>query len=123
MDEDPGSDDSVVALKLETPPCKWEFYICEVLLGRLQDQYRTARFTNVKQLYLSQEASFMITDLGDSGTLHELLNMHRVKGQVTLLCSLLMVHIMKCYPCTRRARQAYFSDLSLIAFGRLSLRS
>lgn len=69
------------ALKLQSPPCPWEFYICKVLQGRLPPASRSL-FLNAQMLYLLPDHSAMLTPFGQRGTLQDLLNSYLRKGKV-----------------------------------------
>lgn len=69
------------ALKIQSPPCPWEFYICKVLQGRLPPASRSL-FLNAHSLYLLPDHSVMLTPFGQRGTLQDLLNSYLRKGKV-----------------------------------------
>eukprot|EP00951_Prasinocladus_malaysianus_P028675 scaffold262196_cov46-Prasinocladus_malaysianus.AAC.1 len=73
--------DSLAVVKVQQPACLWEFYIGRALSGRLEDSRNAMRFINMKRLHVSSAASFLVTNLGTYGTLQDLVNAHRMKGQ------------------------------------------
>lgn len=82
LGEDTGDDsETLMALKVEAPPCPWEFYIGRVLHGRMASMVGADRFLQMRRLHLETEASFLFTSLGTHGTLHDLVNLYRIKGQ------------------------------------------
>ena len=63
-----------VALKLQSPPCPWEWFLCKVLEGRVGHGDACKLVTPSKML-LSEEFSLIIMPKGEQGTLQDLLNM------------------------------------------------
>lgn len=77
-------EDTLAALKVERPPSAWEFYIARTLADRLQDRPGAMpRFAEAQALHVAGgEASLLLTGLGIFGTLQDLVNAYRIKGQV-----------------------------------------
>jgi hypothetical protein len=92
-------EDTLAALKFEQPADRWEFYIGRVLHGRLEEQQQSPagqagygvsggkrRFVEMKELHLAgEQASLLLTSLGSFGTLQDLVNAYRLKGQVRII--------------------------------------
>eukprot|EP00873_Tetraselmis_striata_P003418 jgi/Tetstr1/423682/TSEL_014316.t1 len=76
-------EDTLAALKVERPPSAWEFYIARTLADRLQDRPGAMpRFAEAQALHVAGgEASLLLTGLGIFGTLQDLVNAYRIKGQ------------------------------------------
>ena len=72
---------ALFALKIQSPSCPWEFYICKVLQGRVPPASRSL-FLAADMLYLSPTHSGMLTPCGKRGTLQDLLNAYMRKGKV-----------------------------------------
>lgn len=70
-----------VALKVESPPCPWEWYISKALHGRVSDS-ASHYFINPTQLLLGQKASVFIAPRGSYGSLQDAINTFLSKGQV-----------------------------------------
>ncbi|KAL0028930.1 hypothetical protein WJX77_006541 [Trebouxia sp. C0004] len=68
------------AMKIQSPPCPWEFYICKVLQGRIAPVSRSL-FLSADMLYLLPKHSVMLTPYGRRGTLQDLLNAYLRKGK------------------------------------------
>lgn len=71
---------STVALKVESPPCPWEWYICRVVAGRVPEASRPA-FVNPSALFLGAQASVLEMPCSRRGSLQELLNVFLARGQ------------------------------------------
>ena len=69
------------AMKVQSPPCPWEFYVCKVLQGRVPPVYRSL-FLRADMLYLLPSHSIMLTPYGRRGTLQDMLNAYLRKGKV-----------------------------------------
>ena len=67
-----GSDGSDIALKLEYPPCPWEWLLCKALEGRVAPE-KTA-VLGLSMMLLSEEFSVIVMPKGQHGTLQDLLN-------------------------------------------------
>lgn len=76
---------SLHAMKVQSPPCPWEFYICKVLQGRVAPVSRSL-FLSADMLYLLPKHSVMLTPYGRRGTLQDMLNAYLRKGKVSMSC-------------------------------------
>jgi hypothetical protein len=72
-------------MKVQSPPCPWEFYICKVLQGRVAPVSRSL-FLSADMLYLLPKHSVMLTPYGRRGTLQDMLNAYLRKGKVSMSC-------------------------------------
>ena len=77
---------SVQAMKVQSPPCPWEFYMCKVLQGRVPPVSRSS-FLRADMLYLLPKHSVMLSPYGKRGTLQDLLNAYLRKGKVSMTCA------------------------------------
>lgn len=68
------------ALKVESPACPWEWYVCKVVAGRVPAAQRGA-FLDPSYLALGPGASFVEMPRGRHGSLHDLLNAYLKKGE------------------------------------------
>jgi len=73
------------AMKVQSPPCPWEFYICKVLQGRVPPVSRSM-FLSADMLYLLPKHSVMLTPYGRRGTLQDMMNAYLRKGKVSMSC-------------------------------------
>jgi len=69
-----------VALKVESPPCPWEWYISKALHGRVSDG-ASRYFINPTQLLSGRKASVFIAPRGSYGSLQDAINTFLSKGQ------------------------------------------
>ena len=68
-----------VALKVESPPCLWEWYVCRALQGRLPADLR-AGFIDPCALLLGARMSVLVAPFGCHGSLQEALNLYLAAG-------------------------------------------
>ncbi|PSC71993.1 mitotic checkpoint serine threonine-kinase BUB1 [Micractinium conductrix] len=69
-----------VALKHESPPCPWEWYICKAVAGRVPPSERH-RFIEPTALLLGGRGSVLVAPLGPQGSLQDLVNAYLAQGQ------------------------------------------
>lgn len=69
-----------VALKVEAPPCPWEWYICKALQGRVPLAARHL-FIDPQALLLGECSSVLVLPLGAHGSLQAALNLYLMRGQ------------------------------------------
>jgi hypothetical protein len=75
-------DGSDAALKVQLPPCVWEFYACRALHGRCEARMRPA-FMRADRIFLLGNRSALLSPMaGSRGTLQDVLNSHLRVGQV-----------------------------------------
>ncbi|CAL1356907.1 unnamed protein product [Linum trigynum] len=70
---DDSTPDEYVALKIQTPPFPWEFYIYRQLDKRIPDQQRSS-FGFAKRMHLYSDYSVLVCDYLSHGTLHDVIN-------------------------------------------------
>lgn len=63
-----------VALKVQKPCCRWEYYICREIQHRLSQQDLTTAFMPADHIYVYNNGSVIVTDLLAYGTLLQLVN-------------------------------------------------
>jgi len=63
------------ALKMETPPTPWEFYITRVAHTRIGTKRATESIVRVHELHLFRDEAFLILDYHPFGTLLDLVNL------------------------------------------------
>lgn len=73
------SECSDVALKVEAPPCPWEWYICRALQGRLPADQRQA-FIDPSVLLLGSRCSVLVQPYSRHGSLQQALNLFLAAG-------------------------------------------
>jgi len=66
------SDGSEIALKLEYPPCPWEWLLCKALEGRVAPE--KSALLGPSMMLLSEDFSVIVMPKGEHGTLQDLLN-------------------------------------------------
>jgi len=66
------SDGSEIALKLEYPPCPWEWLLCKALEGRVAPE--KSALLGPSMMLLSENFSVIVMPKGEHGTLQDLLN-------------------------------------------------
>lgn len=63
-----------VALKVQKPSCRWEYYICREIQHRLSQQNLASAFMPADQIFVYNNGSVIVTDLLPFGTLLTLVN-------------------------------------------------
>ncbi|XP_026289944.1 uncharacterized protein LOC113214705 [Frankliniella occidentalis] len=63
-----------VALKIQKPGCRWEYYICREIQHRLSQRDLVSAFMPADQIYVYSNGSVIVTDLLPFGTLLNLVN-------------------------------------------------
>ncbi|XP_034251361.1 uncharacterized protein LOC117651430 [Thrips palmi] len=63
-----------VALKVQKPCCRWEYYICREIQHRLSNQDLVSAFMPADHIYVYNNGSVIVTDLLAYGTLLNLVN-------------------------------------------------
>lgn len=63
-----------VALKIQKPGCRWEYYICREIQHRLSQQNLASAFMPADQIFVYNNGSIIVTDLLPFGTLLNLVN-------------------------------------------------
>jgi hypothetical protein len=76
---DGGLSDSI-AVKVQSPSCPWEFYICDQLQRRAEILF-TERFIKPFRMFLYDKKSFMVMPYGGYGTLLDVINSWRNKNK------------------------------------------
>jgi checkpoint serine/threonine-protein kinase len=72
-DEDDETEKKLIAIKVETPPNRWEFYI----LGQLRARLTAARLSSIicaRKFFCFEDESFLLLEYGEKGTLLEIVN-------------------------------------------------
>ncbi|KAK9462543.1 Mad3/BUB1 homology region 1-domain-containing protein [Lipomyces oligophaga] len=86
--EDPFNS-SIVAIKLETPPCPWEFYVIRTLAARWNCSenilYKRAQnsIISAKELYAFSDASCLLLEYNDQGTILDIVNLVKAENVKT----------------------------------------
>ena len=82
-----------VALKVQKPSCRWEYYICREIQHRLSDQNLASFFMYTDKIFVYNNGSVIVTDLLPFGTLLNLVNkvVARTKRPMTEMQALFMV--------------------------------
>jgi checkpoint serine/threonine-protein kinase len=75
-----GSTGADVALKVEAPPCPWEWYMCKVVAGRMPEERKSA-VLDPSNLVLGPGASVVEMPRGCHGSLQDLLNRYLALGE------------------------------------------
>ncbi|SPO31513.1 related to spindle assembly checkpoint protein [Ustilago trichophora] len=78
-DDDDESDRRTVAIKVETPANRWEFHILSQLQSRLPSSI-LASIISARKLYCYSDTSFLLLDLGEKGTLLDVVNHSTTAG-------------------------------------------
>lgn len=63
-----------VALKIQKPSCRWEYYICREIQHRLSQRDLASAFMPADRIYVYNNGSVIVTDLLPFGTLLNLVN-------------------------------------------------
>ncbi|KAG0598863.1 hypothetical protein M758_12G106700 [Ceratodon purpureus] len=69
-----------VVLKVQKPPCPWEFYIYRQLDMRIPSEERCS-YGSAQSIHIYADCSFMECDFGPYGTLQDVINSYLSKGQ------------------------------------------
>lgn len=75
--EDDGYDENepkLIAIKVESPPNRWEFYILGQLRARLLDEKRLNSIICARKFFCFQDESFLMLEYAEKGTLLEIVN-------------------------------------------------
>ncbi|GAB4819516.1 hypothetical protein N2152v2_006562 [Parachlorella kessleri] len=93
------ADGSPVALKLEAPPCPWEWYICQVLQARTHEADLRCGFIDPLSLVVGAGSSVLVTPHGGGGSVQDLLNIFLKQGQrpdevVTMHFAMELLHLL-----------------------------
>eukprot|EP00271_Cylindrocystis_brebissonii_P022775 TRINITY_DN8896_c0_g2_i1.p1 TRINITY_DN8896_c0_g2~~TRINITY_DN8896_c0_g2_i1.p1 ORF type:complete len:1258 (+),score=233.30 TRINITY_DN8896_c0_g2_i1:115-3888(+) len=80
-------DEAAYALKVQEPPCPWEFYVYRQVQHRVPKQ-KSLYFAQCHGMYVAPSCSLLLCELHDRGTLQDVVNAHLAKGQKMdeLLC-------------------------------------
>ena len=78
-DDDDESDRRKIAIKVETPANRWEFHILSQLQSRLPEPL-LASIISARKLYCYADTSFLLLDLGEKGTLLDVVNHSSTAG-------------------------------------------
>uniref|UniRef100_A0A0A9Z9G8 Mitotic checkpoint serine/threonine-protein kinase BUB1 n=1 Tax=Lygus hesperus TaxID=30085 RepID=A0A0A9Z9G8_LYGHE len=70
------SGSSNVALKIEKPPCKWEFYIAKEIQRRVDPKTRSG-FMDIKTAYIFSNGSVLVTEWAKHGSLLNIINLYK----------------------------------------------
>jgi len=76
------SNGAALALKVEYPPCPWEWLLCKAVEGRNQTSDARSSLVIPRAMYLSSNFSVIVMAKGEYGTLQDLLNSHLKEGKV-----------------------------------------
>jgi checkpoint serine/threonine-protein kinase len=66
-------DNAIFALKVESPPCSWEFYICNKV-QQLAAPYMLPKYPKIHSQHVYSDMSFLLMDFGQKGTLQDVIN-------------------------------------------------
>ncbi|CAO1625191.1 unnamed protein product [Sympodiomycopsis kandeliae] len=72
-DEDEAERKRMVAIKVETPPNKWEFYILGQMRARLESRALQS-IISARRFFAYQDESYLVLEWGEKGTLLEIVN-------------------------------------------------
>jgi hypothetical protein len=64
----------LMAVKVESPPNRWEFYILGQLRARLSDESRLSSIICARKFFCMQDESFLLLEYAEKGTLLEIVN-------------------------------------------------
>ncbi|TKY87583.1 hypothetical protein EX895_003597 [Sporisorium graminicola] len=78
-DEDDEDRRKQLAIKVETPANRWEFYVLSQLQSRLPAPVARS-IVSARKLYCYEETSFLLLDLGEKGTLLDVVNHSTTAG-------------------------------------------
>lgn len=73
-DEFDESEPKLIAIKVESPPNRWEFYILGQLRARLLDEKRLSSIICARKFFCFQDESFLMLEYAEKGTLLEIVN-------------------------------------------------
>ncbi|MCO5565701.1 hypothetical protein L7F22_019375 [Adiantum nelumboides] len=76
-EDDDGYDENepkLIAIKVESPPNRWEFYILGQLRARLLDEKRLSSIICARKFFCFQDESFLMLEYAEKGTLLEIVN-------------------------------------------------
>lgn len=74
LDEEEENDAKLVAIKVESPPNRWEFYILGQLRARLTDEKQLSSIICARKFLCFQDESFLLLEYAEKGTLLEIVN-------------------------------------------------
>eukprot|EP00899_Mesostigma_viride_P020539 jgi/Mesvir1/28487/Mv15902-RA.5 len=88
--------EQAVALKIQSPPCPWEFYICRQLAIRIPETERPA-FLGVHSMHVWGDASVMAMRLQEGGTLQDVINAYLKGGKrmAEELCAFYTIELLR----------------------------
>lgn len=88
--------DNIVVLKIQKPPCPWEFYIYSQLDKRVPQEER-ASFGHARKMHAYEDCSIMICAYGERGTLQDVVNSYLAIGEKMdeLLCMYYTVEMLR----------------------------
>lgn len=90
-EEEDGGSEAGLALKLQTPGCPWEFYVCKALQARAREGLRVA-YQDPVALLICGETTLLASRMGESGTLQDVLSAYQSSGQRAIPELLAMVY-------------------------------
>lgn len=73
-DEYEENEPKLIAIKVESPPNRWEFYILGQLRARLLDEKRLNSIICARKFFCFQDESFLMLEYAEKGTLLEIVN-------------------------------------------------
>lgn len=78
-DEDEAERRRMVAIKVETPPNKWEFYVLSQMRARLESRALQS-IISARKFFAYQDESFLVLEWAEKGTLLEIVNQASAAG-------------------------------------------
>jgi len=72
--------ENIFALKVQSPPCIWEYYIAYQLEQRIPLTLKP-KFPKIYSQHVYQKASYLLMEYSDQGTLQDLINASKVNGR------------------------------------------
>ncbi|MCO5594281.1 hypothetical protein L7F22_048310 [Adiantum nelumboides] len=88
--------ENIVVLKIQRPPCPWEFYIYSQLNKRIPQEER-ASYGRAWKMHVYGDCSIMVCAYGERGTLQDVVNSYLAIGQRMdeLLCMYYTVEMLR----------------------------
>ncbi|KAH7306839.1 hypothetical protein KP509_22G033700 [Ceratopteris richardii] len=88
--------ENIVVLKIQRPPCPWEFYIYSQLNKRIPEEERSS-FGRAWKMHMYDDCSIMVCAYGERGTLQDVVNSYLATGQKMdeLLCMYYTIEMLR----------------------------
>ncbi|KAL7647717.1 UNVERIFIED_CONTAM: hypothetical protein RMT77_001326 [Armadillidium vulgare] len=84
-DDNDESEESQMIMKVQKPPCQWEFYICHELRERLKKIGAPEKFLNsfmrINRGYFFTQGSILVSQFHRNGTIIDLINKYKKSGK------------------------------------------